>query len=95
MMTQVHVEPMQPPLIKGKYDGKSDKYFVKLELRGYPTSSILDLYKFNMALFDNEDPEEFCLYVFNLNMTLSMAGTLETGAKIQYLRTLVRGEALR
>ena len=27
-------------------------------------------------------------------MTLMASGTLETGAKVQYLRTLVRGEAL-
>ena len=28
-------------------------------------------------------------------MTLTASGTLEAGAKYQYLRTLVRGEALR
>ena len=31
----------------------------------------------------------------NFNMTLAVSGTLVTGAKIQYLHTLVRGEALR
>ena len=31
----------------------------------------------------------------NFNITLAASGTLEDGAKIQYLRTLVRGEALR
>ena len=42
-MIQVHVEPPSIPIIKGKYDGKSDKYFVKLKLCRYPTSSTLDL----------------------------------------------------
>ena len=48
-----------------------------------------------MYLFDHGDPEEFLLFVCNFNMTLVATGTLEMGAKIQYLRTLVRGEVLR
>ena len=32
MVVQVNVEPPPIPLVKGKYNGKSDKYFVKLEL---------------------------------------------------------------
>ena len=63
-MMQVHVEPLSIPLIKGKYDCKSDKYFVKLKLRKYPTSSKLELYEFKMSLFDIGDPEEvFCYFV--------------------------------
>ena len=58
-MTQVHVEPPLTPLIKGKYDGTSDKYFVKLKLRRDPTSSTLDLYEFKMFLFENGEPEDF------------------------------------
>ena len=34
------------------------------------------------------------MFVRNFNMTLAVSGTLEVGAKIQYLCTLVRGEAL-
>ena len=43
-MTQVHVKPPLIPLIKGTYDVKSDKYFVKLGLHRYPTSSMSYLY---------------------------------------------------
>ena len=56
-MNQVHVEPLLIPLIKGKYNGKSDKDFVKLKLRRYPTSSMSNLYEFKMSLFDNGNPE--------------------------------------
>ena len=45
-MTQVHVEPPSIPQIEGKYDGKSDKYFVKVNFSGYPMSSTSDLYEF-------------------------------------------------
>ena len=93
-MTYLHLEPLPIPLIQETHDGKSDKYFVKLKLRRDPTSSTSDLYEFKMYFFDNGDPEEFLLFMHNLNMTLSASGTLEAGAKIQYLRTLVRREAL-
>ena len=35
------------------------------------------------------------MFVCNFNMTLSASGTLGADLKFQYLRTLVRGEALR
>ena len=43
-MTKVHVEPPQIPPIKGKYDGKSEKYFVKMKLCRDPMSRTSDLY---------------------------------------------------
>ena len=91
---QAHVEPPPIPLLKELHDGKSDKYFVKLKLRRYPTLSTSDLYEFKMSLFDNGRPEEFLLFVRNFNMTLSASGMLEAGANFQYLCTLVHGEAL-
>ena len=47
-----------------------------------------------MALFDNGDLEEFLLFVQNSNKGLEESGTMVTGAEIQYICTLVRGEAL-
>ena len=48
-----------------------------------------------MALFENGKPEEFLLYVRNLQITLEASGALATSAKIQYLRMLLRGKELR
>ena len=48
-----------------------------------------------MSLFDNTNPEEFLLFICDFKMTLMTAGTLQAGAKVQYLQTLVRGEVLR
>ena len=92
-MAQVHVDPLTILLIKVKYNGKSDKYFLELKLCRDPTSSTSDLYEFKMSLFDNGKPEEFLLFVRNFNMNLVASGTLETGAKVQYRRMLVHGEA--
>ena len=92
-MTHPHVEPPTIPLMKETHNSESSKYFIKLKLRRYPTSSTLDLYEFKISLFENVKPE--VLFVCNLNMTLTASRTLEAGAKYQYLRNLVRGEALR
>ena len=61
--------------------GNSDGDYVKLKLRRDPTSSILDLYEFRMSLFDHGEPEEFLLFVRNLQMTLVDMGTLDTEVK--------------
>ena len=48
-----------------------------------------------MALFDNGELGDFLWFIRNSNMTLEAPGTLRSGANIQYLCTLLRGEALR
>ena len=93
-MTHPHIEPPQITLIKETHNVNSDKYFVKLKVRRDLKSSKSDLYEFKMSLFDNGKPEDFLLSVSNFNMTLAASGTMEADAKYQYLRTLVRGEAL-
>ena len=90
-VTQPHVEPPLIHLIKGNHDDNSEKYFVKLKLRRDPTLSSLNLYEFKTDLFENGEPEEFLLFVRNLNMTLAASGTLATGAKNQYLCTIFSG----
>ena len=57
-------------------------------------SHTLDLYEFKMSLFYNVKLEEFLLFFHNFNVTPVASGTLEAGAKYQYLCTLVHGEAL-
>ena len=54
-----------------------------------------DFYESKMDLFDNGDPEEFFLFISNLNMTLQASGTYAAAADIQYLCTLLSGESLR
>ena len=94
-MTQPHVDPPPIPLIKESHDGKSDNGFVKLKLLRYPTFPMSDLYEFKISFFDNGEPEEFLLFVRNFNMNLAESGTLEAGAKYQYLCTNFCGEYLR
>ena len=53
-----------------------------------------DLYEFKMSFFENGEPDEFFWFVCNFNMTLAASGTLEVDEKFQYLRTVLRREAL-
>ena len=48
-----------------------------------------------MALFDNGEPEEILFFIRNFQMNLKASGMLDASAKINYIHTLLRGEALR
>ena len=54
----------------------------------------MDLNKFKMDLFDNGEPEESLLFIQNFKMTVHSPGMLAFSAMLQYLRRLLRGEAL-
>ena len=90
-MRLVHVEPPPIPSVKVKYHVKSDKDLLKLKPFRDPTSSTSKLYKFNIPLFQNCKLEEL-LFVRNFNKTLMESGTLEVGAKFQFLCMLVHRE---
>ena len=45
----MNVGPPSIPLIKSKYDEKSDKYSVEIKLHRDPTPKNSDLYEFKMA----------------------------------------------
>ena len=91
---QVHMEPHPIPLIKSNNNDKWYNFFVKTKLCRNSTSKKSDLYRFKMALFDNVNLEEFLFFISNFSMTPEASVTLKSGAKIQYLCTLVRGETL-
>ena len=48
-----------------------------------------------MALFGNGKPEEFLFFVRKFRMTIKASGALDASTKIQYLRMLILGVALR
>ena len=80
---QVNIDQPQVTLIKSTKDDKPDKYFVKMIFCRDLKSEKLDLYEFKMVLFDNGEPEEFLLFIWNFNMNLEASGTFKSGKKIQ------------
>ena len=91
---QVHMDTPLITLIKSNNNDKPDKCSVIIKLRRDKTSEKSNLYKFNLSLFDNYEPEEFLFFTRNFNMTLEASGKILSGAKIKYLLNLVRVEAL-
>ena len=52
------------------------------------------MYKFEMSLFDNGEPEGFLFFMQNSNMVLNTPGMTTANAKLQYLRNLPCIESL-
>ena len=52
-IVKIHAKPALTPLIKSNLDLKIERYNLKIELRGNPTSEKLDVYEFKMVLFEN------------------------------------------
>ena len=90
----MHVELPLITLIKSNNDEKLDIDFVKMKLRRDTTSENLDLYELKIVLFDKSESEEFLLFIKNFQMTLKSSVILIDDRNIQYICTLVRGEAL-
>ena len=86
-----HVEPPTIPLFKEMFTGKSYEDYGELKLCGDSTFSTSEIYEFMMYLLDHDDPEEFLLFIWNLNMTIVITVTLDMDAKVQYLCTPVHG----
>ena len=51
-------------------------------------------YEFKMYFFDKGEPEEFLLFVRNFQMIIEYSGIIAARTNIQYLFTLLHGEAL-
>ena len=92
---KINLEPPPITLIEIKNNAKLDKYFVDIKLCRYPTTEKSDFDEFKMALFDNDDPEEFLLFIQNFQITLQVSGMIAASMNIQYLHTLLCGKTLR
>ena len=92
---QVHVETSLILIIKGKNDDKLNYCFVKIKLSMNPTSEKSYLYELKIAFFDNVNLDQFLSFIRDFNMTFEASGIITSGTRIQYLHTMVRGEALR
>ena len=91
---QMHVEPLMIPFIESKNYRKSYKYCVEIKLRWDPTLENSNTCDLKMALFDNGNLEELLLFARNFQMNLETSVMIAASTKIQYLCTLLHGEAL-
>ena len=64
-------------------------------MRQNPSDVASETYKLKIATFEHGQPEEFLEIVNNFKRTIDGTGTTMAAGKINYLRTLLRGESLR
>ena len=91
----MYVDPTLTPLIKINTDKNSEKYYARITLHRNPISEASDMYELKMALSSNGKLEDFILLQCNYQILPEASGNITSGEKIQYLLTLIRGEALR
>ena len=58
-------------------------------------SSTSETYKLKMTTFENEQPEDFLMLMNNFKTAIEGTGTISVAGRINYLHTMLRGEALK
>ena len=89
---QIHVDPPPITLIKSKNYMKKEKDSVKIiSFRSYVGKSRHVWIK--NGLFDKDKLKDLLLFMRNFKITLDASGPLSENAKLQYLHTIIHGEA--
>ena len=61
----------------------------------YPASDASKTYKLKVQTFENDKPEEFLQMMKDFKTGIDGTGTTSAPGKIEFLRTMLCGEALR
>ena len=91
---QTYVDPTLITWIRTNNYKKPEKDSVKIKSNRDPTLEKLDMYEFKMTFFDNSKPEDFLLFVQNINMKLNASVTITSNKKLQYLHTILCVEVM-
>ena len=92
---QALIEPPPIPIInveEGEYKASNT---IKINMRKNPESAVAETYKLKMATFKNIQPEEFLTLMRNFNIVINGMGNITVASRINDLRTILCGEALR
>ena len=64
-------------------------------MQGNSDSETSEMYNINMTTFENGKPEEILTLLNNSKIAIDGTGTTSATGRIEYLRTMLRGEGLR
>ena len=92
---QANIDHPPIPLIKFELDGDRTTHIIKVKMRRNPSSVASETYKVNMNTLDDGQPEEFLSLLRNFNIATDGTGTTTPYSWINYLRAMLRGQALR
>ena len=92
---QARIKPPPIPIIRKETDDVSECDIIKIKMRRNPSDADSETYGLKIAIFEHGQPEEFLALMKNLKTAVDSTGTTSAAGKINYLRTLLRGGALR
>ena len=76
-------------------DDDRTTHIIKIKIRRNPTSAASETYNVNMNTFDDGQPEKFLSLLKNFKIAIDGTRTTTPSGRINYLRTMLRGQALR
>ena len=92
---QAQIKPPPTPLIKVTNGNTEETNINKIKMCIYPASATSETYELKAQTFKNGKPEEFLQMTKEFKTDVDGTGTTFVTGKIQFLRTMLRGEALR
>ena len=92
---QVHTKSPPIPLTKLEVDDDRTTHIINVNMRRNPSSAASKTYNVNMNTFDDGQPEEFLSHLRNFKIAIDGTRTTTPPGWIKYLRTMLRGQALR
>ena len=94
--TQVYAIIEPPPILTIKKEVEiKNKNIIKIKLRLNPNSSTSEKYEFKVGTFNSSPQEEILQLLTKFDKEVVGTGISSNVGKIAFLRTLLRGKALR
>ena len=91
---QTRIEPPPIPLTSPEEVQERACDTIKVKIKYNPASAGSETHEFKIAIFDNDSPEELLQFLTNAKKAIKRTGTKKFSGRINFLRTLLRGEAL-
>ena len=92
---QSRIKPWPIPLNRLVTENLKGCNIINIKMRQYPLSYTSKTYEIKTATFENDKPEEFLTLMKNFKTAIDKTGTASAPRRINYLRNMLRGEALK
>ena len=92
---QARIEPPPNPPIKATNGKTEEKNIIKIKMRREPASATSKTYELKVQTFENGIPEDFLQTTKGFKTAVDGTGTTSATGKFQFLRIMLRREALR
>ena len=92
---QARIEPLPNPPIKLELKYEHAIYTLKVKMKRKSIPSASETYNMNISMFNDGQPDEFLALLNNFKIEIDGTGTTSPPGRINYLLTMLCGQALR